>query len=107
VTVDIAPQSTIALADVVKTRFGRESATGGLSIVVADIDAKKVAIASRTFNTSEAGEFGQDIPAVNVNDSATPGDVDVLAAPSSVNDYRFNFGVFAVSDLRVQWELLR
>src|SRR5438874_974165 len=45
VSVDVAPQSTIALADVVKTRFGRQSATGGLSIVVADIDAKKLAIA--------------------------------------------------------------
>src|SRR5215212_2916618 len=107
VAVEIAPQATIAVADVVKTKFGRESATGGLSIVVADADSRKLAISSRTFNTSDAGEFGQDIPAVNVNDGATPGDVDVLAGPSSAADYRFNFGVFAVSDLRVQWQLLR
>ncbi|HKO57968.1 MAG TPA: hypothetical protein VJ276_19025, partial [Thermoanaerobaculia bacterium] len=107
VSVDIPSQSTIALADIVKTKFGRESATGGLSIEVADLDAKKLAIASRTFNTSDAGEFGQDIPAAAINDAAAPGDVDVLAGPSSVNDYRFNFGVFAVSELRVQWQLLR
>ena len=107
VAIDIAPQATIAIADVVKTKFGRESATGGLSIVIADADSKKLVIGSRTFNTSDAGEFGQDIPSVNVADAAAPGDVDVLTAPSSAADYRFNFGVFAVSELRVQWELLR
>lgn len=107
VSIDVPAQSTIALADVVKTSFGRESATGGLSLEIADADAKKLAISSRTFNTSDAGEFGQDISAVNVNDGATPGDVDVLAGPSSVADYRFNFGVFAVTDLRVQWQLVR
>jgi hypothetical protein len=107
VSVDIAPQATISIADVVKTKFGKESATGGLSINIADVDSKKLVVSSRTFNTSEAGEFGQDIATVNASDSAAPGDVDVLTAPSSAADYRFNFGVFAVSELRVQWELLR
>lgn len=107
VAIDVPAQSTIAVADIVKTKFGRESATGGLSLEIADLDAKKLAIGSRTFNTSDAGEFGQDIPAALSTDAASPGDVDVLSGPSNVVNYRFNFGVFALSELRVQWQLVR
>src|SRR6266850_1376517 len=55
----LAPRSTVAVADIVKTRFHRETATGAIEIVVDDAFTTKVAIASRTFNTSENGEFGQ------------------------------------------------
>lgn len=107
VAIDVPAQGTVAVADIVKTKFGRESATGALSIEIADLDAKKLALASRTFNTSEAGEFGQDIPAVASADAPSPGDVDVLAGPSSVAAYRFNFGVFAITELHVTWQLVR
>jgi hypothetical protein len=106
-TVTVNARSTVTIADVVRTRFGRESATGAIEITVPDAAANKLAINSRTFNTSSAGEFGQDIPAVNAGDAANAGDVVVLQAPSSVADYRFNFGIYAVTDTTVRWDLVR
>jgi hypothetical protein len=105
--VTINARSTVTIADVVNTRFGRESATGAIEITVPDASANRMAITSRTFNSSASGQFGQDIPAVNANDAAGAGDVVVLQAPSSANDARFNFGLYAVTDAKVRWDLVR
>jgi len=107
VTISIPARATISLADVVKTKFGRETGTGAIEVVVADNLASRVAVTSRTFNSSPAGEFGQDIPAVKASDAAAAGDVTVLNGPSSAEAYRFNFGLYAVADATVTWELLR
>lgn len=106
-SVEIAARSTRSIDDVVKTTFAREQATGALVLEVADTDARRLAVASRTFNRSDAGDFGQDIPAVRATDAADAGDVAVLVAPSSATDARFNFGLFAVTDTTVRWELIR
>jgi hypothetical protein len=106
-TVAIAPRTTVAIADVVKTRFNRDSATGAIEIVVPDAFARKLAIASRTFNVSENGEFGQDIPAVNLDDAAAAGETVVLAAPSNVAENRFNAGLYAATAAAIRWELVR
>ncbi|MDQ6801248.1 MAG: hypothetical protein M3041_10460 [Acidobacteriota bacterium] len=105
--VTINARSTVTIADIVNTRFGRESATGAIEITIPDASANRVAITSRTFNVSASGQFGQDIPAVNANDAAGAGDVVVLQAPSSANDARFNFGLYAVTAAKVRWELVR
>ena len=107
VSLSLAPRATESIADVVKNRFGREVATGALEITLPDADAVKVAVTSRTFNVNPAGEFGQDIPAYAESEVATAGDIAVIAGPSSIADYRFNFGVYAVADASVRWELLR
>ena len=106
-TVVLAPRSTVAIGDIVKTRFGRDGGTGAIEIVVGDAVATKLAITSRTFNKSEAGEFGQDIPAVNLKNAATAGQTIVLAAPSSVAGYRFNAGIYAAADSSIRWDLVR
>src|SRR5436190_5021127 len=67
----LAPRATAAIADIVKTRFNRDNATGAIEIAVDDAFAQKLAVISRTFNLSENGEFGQDIPAVRVEDAAS------------------------------------
>lgn len=103
----LSARSTVSIPDIVKTRFGRESGTGGLEITLPDAAARKVTITSRTFNSSSSGQFGQDIPAVNAGDAASAGDVVVLQAPSSAADFRFNFGVYALTDATVRWELVR
>src|SRR5207244_371457 len=101
--VTINPRSTVTISDIVKTRFGRDSVTGAIEINVPDAAANRIAITSRTFN----GDFGQDIPAVNANDAATAGEVVVLQAPSSASDSRFNFGLYAVTDAKIRWDLVR
>jgi hypothetical protein len=106
-SVQLAPRSTVAIDDIVRTRFHRDAATGAIEIAVADAFARKLAIASRTFNVSEAGEFGQDIPAVNLADASAAGDIVVLAAPSDVVETRFNAGLYAATAATVRWELVR
>jgi hypothetical protein len=103
----IPARGTMTIADVVKTKFGKEAATGAIEVVVPDDMASRVTVASRTINVSPNGEFGQDIPAIAVSDAAQPGDVAVLAGPSSVANNRFNFGLYAAKDSDVTWELLR
>ena len=106
-SVTLNPRATMTLSDVVAGTFGRESATGAIEIRVPDTLADRVVINSRTFNSSAAGQFGQDVPAINVNDAATAGDTVVLQTPSSAADNRFNFGLYAVTAAVVRWELVR
>lgn len=107
VEVTLGARETLSIADIAKTKFGLETANGAVVIEVADADARSLAVTSRTFNTSDTAEFGQDIPAVNITDAARPGDVIVLNAPSAAANNRFNFGIYAVSDVKVTWQLVR
>ena len=106
-SVVLGPRATVTISDIVATRFGRSAGTGAIELRIPDEMAGRVVITSRTFNSSPAGQFGQDVPAVDVNDAAAPGDTVVLQAPSSAADNRFNFGIYAVTDATVRWDLLR
>lgn len=107
VAVTLQPRQTTSIADVVRAKFDVAAGTGALVIEVADRDARALAVTSRTFNTSAAGEFGQDVPAVNVADAARAGDVAALPAPSTAAGNRFNFGIYAVDAATVTWEVVR
>jgi hypothetical protein len=107
VPIALQPRQTRSIADVVRTQFGLDSATGAIVIDVADRDAKSVAVTSRTFNVSADREFGQDIPAIDVANAARAGDVAVLAAPSNASSTRYNFGLYAIEATNVEWQLLR
>ena len=107
IAVAVPARGTKSIDDIVKTSFGREGSIGALIVDVADADAIRLALASRTYNVSPNGEFGQDIPAVNVTNAAASGDVNVLAGPSNVQNYRFNFGVFSTAASTVKWQLVR
>jgi hypothetical protein len=98
---------TMAIPDIVKTVFGREAATGAIEIADTDSDPRNIAVTSRTSNFTNEGEFGQDIPAIELADAAQTGDVTAITGPSSVAKYRFNFGLYVVSEATVQWELIR
>lgn len=107
VSVTLAARETVSIADVVKTKFGVESGTGAITIEAEDKDARSLAVTSRTFNASAAGEFGQDIPSYVVSADSNAGDIITLASPSNASAARFNFGVFAVDATDVKWELVR
>src|SRR5712671_960403 len=104
-TVSVAPRATVAIADVVATRFGRTSATGAIDITFDSAFAQKLTVSSRTFNKSTAGEFGQDIPAVDLASVPATASVIVLSGPSSATDARFNFGLYAADASTVKWDL--
>ena len=99
-------KQTVSHADVART-LGATGGSGALVIEIDDRDARAIAVTSRTFNTSSEGEFGQDIPSVDVANAARPGDLVVLNAPSSTEGNRFNFGLYAVDATNVTWEVVR
>jgi hypothetical protein len=107
VAVTVPARGTKSIDDIVRTTFHREGSIGALIVEVPDREAIRLAIGSRTYNVSAAGEFGQDIPAVNVTAAANAGDINVLAGPSSATNYRFNFGVFATTAATVRWQVVR
>jgi hypothetical protein len=106
-TVTIPARNTIALNDVVRTRFNREGSVGAIEITLADADMNRIAVSSRTANVGGEGEFGQDIPAVKTSDAAASGDLAVIAGPTSAADFRFNAGLYAIENTTVRWELVR
>jgi hypothetical protein len=106
-SVTVAPRATVAIADVVASRLGRTAATGAIEVTFDSAFAHKLTVSSRTFNKSAAGEFGQDIPAVDQSTLPDAGSTIVLSGPSSATDSRFNFGVYADSASTIQWDLVR
>lgn len=105
-TLLVPSRATVTVRDIVRNSFNRESGTGAIEIKVDDAAARRLAVTSRTFNTSASGEFGQDIPAENVSDAALAGDLVVLQAPSDAAANRFNIGFYAVTDSTVNFELV-
>lgn len=105
--ITLQAKQTLAIRDVART-LQLPAGTGAVVIELAERDTKYLAVTSRTFNASNAAEFGQDIPAVNAADAATAGDIAVLTNPdANAATSRFNFGVYAVEPAVVSWELLR
>ena len=104
----IGPRTTVTSNDVVRNIFGITGGTGAIEIIIPDAFASRLVATSRTFNTAPNGSiFGQDIPAVNLDDAAALGDLTVIAGPTFASDFRFNFGVYAPVDAAVTWSLVR
>jgi len=105
--VNVGPRATITIADIVASRFGRESGTGAIEVTFSNTFAQKLIVSSRTFNKSAEGEFGQDIPAVDAETAPATGNVVVLSGPATASASHFNFGLYAIDASSVQWELVR
>src|SRR5688572_20504206 len=106
--VTVPARQTIALPDVVAETFGHHDRTTGAIVITADpVSAAKLAVSSRTYNTTAAGEFGQDIPALPVSAALGPGDAGVIAGPSRASEHRFNFGIYTLENASIEWKLLR
>jgi len=105
--IQLSARNTVTIKDIVATRFGRDSATGALELIIDDAAANKVAITSRTFNRSAAGEFGQDIPAVRADAATAADETTAILGPTDASTSRFNFGMYALTNAAVRWELIR
>lgn len=103
--------ATVTLPDIVVSTFGiipdGNTVTGAVVIESDEITLLKVAVSSRTFNSSESGEFGQDIPALRAAESTKAAETAVLTGPSETSGSRFNFGLYALEESEVQWVLVR
>jgi hypothetical protein len=106
VTIDLAPRQTVAIEDVVRTKF-HASGTGAVIIDMTDRDARSIAVNSRTLNVLGDAEFGQDIPAIDVTNALREGDTGALTAASDVARERFNFGLYTLEATTIKWQVLR
>lgn len=103
----IAPKSTISIDDIVANHFAQTQSTGAIVLSTDTVSQSKLTATSRTFNLSTAGEFGQDVPAIGLGDAFVNGDSVVINGPSHASTARFNFGLYAVDNTVVDWQLLR
>ncbi|HEV7766432.1 MAG TPA: hypothetical protein VGQ76_15620 [Thermoanaerobaculia bacterium] len=103
----LQPRSTLSIADIVNTQFLVNPAFGALEIEVADRDARSLAVTSRTSNTWESGEFGQDIPAIDKNAALRAGDIAAIPGPVDSVQNRFNFGIYTTEATTVEWQVIR
>jgi hypothetical protein len=106
VEVAIPAKGTLQIRDAVGTLFGLDGAAGALSFDFADSDLPKLAIGSRTYNDSDAGTFGQTIPALESSSGIAAGKTVVLFAPREPEALRLNFGAFAFEDSVANWRLV-
>ncbi len=107
--VELRSKQTLHINDMARQFFGLESGTGAIVFDLEDRDVKYVGITSRTYNNAPGGdEYGQDIPSFNATEAVNAGAVAVLTNPNvNVGLFRFNFGVYAIENTTVRWELLR
>jgi hypothetical protein len=104
----IPAHSTIAIQDVVSSKFGRANATGAIEITAPqNVAASRLIVTSRTKNVTPQGDYGQDIPALRADEAAIQGDTAILTGPSSWRAARFNFGLFTLAETTVRWQLVR
>lgn len=107
--VELRTKQTLHINDMVRQFFGLESGTGAIVFDLQDRDVKYVGITSRTYNNAPGGdEYGQDIPSFNATEAVKAGEVAVLSNPNiNIGLFRFNFGVYAIENTTIRWELLR
>jgi subtilisin family serine protease/subtilisin-like proprotein convertase family protein len=91
-TLAIVPHgSSLALDDIVESRFGLESGRG--SLVVQDPSGNPLDGTSRTYTTSASGTFGQFIaPLVSGARSTGVGEPPLVVLPITGDDHRINIG---------------
>lgn len=102
--VTVQPGTILTLGDVVPTLFG-ESDTGG-SVHVSTTGTSKLVVTARTYDQTDAGTYGQFIPAVTEAQAFGLGDrpMQVLQMEESAN-FRTNLGIVEVTGAPVQVEL--
>ncbi len=84
--------SVVALDDLVKKRFGLDSAQG--SLLVQDTAGVVVHGTSRTYTTAASGTYGQFVPPRVAGDQSTgAGEPAMIVLPTAGPDHRVNIGV--------------
>ncbi|MBV9493173.1 MAG: hypothetical protein JOZ54_02920, partial [Acidobacteria bacterium] len=96
----IGSQQILALDDVLQTAFG--NATSGALRIESE---SQLFVTSRTYNQSSSGTFGQDIPAIALEDALVPGMVARFSGLTN-RGYRTNLGFFnagnTAADLKLE-----
>lgn len=103
----LSPHQTLSIENVVESLFGQTSATGAIVIDADEFVLRKLAVTSQTYNLSERGRFGQDIPAIPGSSALSAGDTAVINGPVNPEESRFNFGLYTLEEASVEWVVIR
>lgn len=107
VTHTVAAGTSLRIGDVLASEYGHDG-TGALRLTVVD---GRLAAASRTYNTSTDGTYGQAVPAVAASDAIMFGDdadlIQLSRSPDPSVGFRTNLGLVNLigSPLRVEIDL--
>lgn len=105
--VSVPPNATLVGSETLEDR-GIVDQLGALVIQMNPQFRDKLALTSRSINISESGDFGQYVPVYSVEDDALSlGDTAALIGPADAANYRFNAGVFSVTESTIEWQLVR
>ncbi len=88
--VTLGPRSLRAWVDVLRSLFGIGDDVAGAVVVRT---AARVAVASRIYNRTDHGSYGQYFPAATAAQAVAPGEVGVLAPIERSHDTRTNLGL--------------
>lgn len=103
-TATLPPGAVFAESDILGW-FGAQGA-GFLALSYPDEARTALGVSSRTYTTTEAGTFGQAVPAVPAEAVTAAGAELFLVLPGGSADERFNFGVTTLGDAAIAWQLL-
>lgn len=103
----IFSRQTISTENVIGELFGLSEKNGALVITGDEFALRKLSVTSRTYNLSDEGEFGQDIPAWTSSSAVSVGDTAVINGPADPQATRFNFGLYAPVATEIDWILIR
>ena len=101
VAVEVAAGTSVAVDDVVASRFGEDDASGAL-LVGCD---RPLRVTSRTYNDAASGTFGQFIPGLDLAEAVTGDDGARLVELTRSDDFRTNLGVANPTESPVQVEV--
>lgn len=105
--ITVRPSNTLAIDSELQYQLNING-TGGLLLSANDKDARRLSTTARVYNKLPNGdELSQDVPVLPVDDAAVEGDLVIVAGPTNAARTRFNFGIFALEQTRVTWDLLR
>lgn len=105
--VRVPANATLVGANTLEER-GITAELGALLIQMDSRYRDKIALTSRSINESETGHFGQYVPVYSIEDDAlSVGDTAALIGPADAASYRFNAGVFSVTESEIEWQLVR
>jgi len=85
--------------------FGLQG-TGSLTLSYSNEAKTSLGVTSRTYATTEAGTFGQAVPAIPADQAVSAGAEVFLVLPAHPETERFNFGIAVLAPSMVTWQLV-
>lgn len=99
------PHGTLLLEDLLGTAFGLSSGAGVVAIETASPSGVTPLVWMRTYNDSDSGTFGQEIPALSASHASSRESVRLLPGLAADSDFRSNLGIVNLDTSQLEVEV--